>query len=275
MKATVMMPLCLGMALLTATAQAAPAIYPVDTARFLGTSKFDFKVEFDRELSQSDIDVRINGKSVADVFGARPEFIRNEEGKGSAILLRNVSLTPGKYVVSAKDGKEEASAKWDVYGTPEKAKAKNVILLIADGLSMGHRTGARLLSKGVTNGMYNGYLSMDTLPYTGMLGTCSVDSIAADSANTASAYMTGHKSSVNAIGVYADRTKDPFDDPRQENIAELLRRKTNKSIGIVSDAEVEDATPASVVSHTRKRSEKAAIVGMFAGIRPEVLIGGG
>ena len=48
MKATVMMPLCLGMALLTATAQAAPAIYPVDTARFLGTSKFDFKVEFGR-----------------------------------------------------------------------------------------------------------------------------------------------------------------------------------------------------------------------------------
>ncbi len=275
MKATVMMPLCLGMALLTATAQAAPSIYPVDTARFLGTSKFDFKVEFDRELSQSDIDVRINGKSVADVFGAKPEFIKNEEGKGSAIILRNVSLAPGKYAVSAKDGKEEASAKWDVYGTPEKAKAKNVILLIADGLSMGHRTGARLLSKGVTNGMYNGYLSMDTLPYTGMLGTCSVDSIAADSANTASAYMTGHKSSVNAIGVYADRTKDPFDDPHQENIAELLRRKTNKSIGIVSDAEIEDATPAAVVSHTRKRSEKAAIVGMFAKIRPEVLIGGG
>ena len=30
-----------------------------------------------------------------------------------------------------------------------------------------------------------------------------------------------------------------------------------------------------MVSHTRKRSEKAAIVGMFAKIRPEVLIGGG
>ena len=79
---------------------------------------------------------------------------------------------------------------------------------------MGHRTSARLMSKGVTNGMYNGKLSMDTLPYTAMLGTCSVDSIAADSANTASAYMTGHKSSVNALGVYADRTPDSLDDPR-------------------------------------------------------------
>ena len=119
MKATVMMPLCLGMALLTAQAEAAPTIYPVDTARFLGSAKFDFKVEFDRELKESDMDVRINGRSVEDVFGAKPEFIANEEGKGSAILLRNVSLTPGTYDVTAKDGKEESVAKWDVYGTPD------------------------------------------------------------------------------------------------------------------------------------------------------------
>lgn len=121
---------------------------------------------------------------------------------------------------------------------------------------MGHRTSARLMSKGVTNGMYNGKLSMDTLPYTAMLGTCSVDSIAADSANTASAYMTGHKSSVNALGVYADRTPDSLDDPKQETIAELLRRTTGKSIGVVSDAEIEDATPASVVGHTRRRADQ-------------------
>ncbi len=269
------LPACAVMTFLAGTAYAGPSIYPVDTARFLGTSKFDFKVEFDSEIHPSDADVRINGKSIAQMFGRDPEFLKNEEGKGSALRLRNVSLRPGKYVVTVKNGGAESSAMWDVYGTPDQPKAKNVILLIADGLSMGHRTGARLLSKGVTNGMYNGKLSMDTLPHTGMLGTCSVDSIAADSANTASAYMTGHKSSVNAIGVYADRTKDPFDDPRQENIAELLRRKTKKSIGIVSDAEIEDATPAAVVAHTRKRSEKASIVGMFADIKPEVIIGGG
>ena len=124
-------------------------------------------------------------------------------------------------------------------------------------------------------GMYNGKLSMDTLPYTAMLGTCSVDSIAADSANTASAYMTGHKSSVNALGVYADRTPDSLDDPKQETIAELLRRTTGKSIGVVSDAEIEDATPASVVGHTRRRADKAEIVDMFYSVKPDVIIGGG
>ena len=63
------------------------------------------------------------------------------------------------------------------------------------------------------------------------------------------------------------------DDPRQETIAELLRRKTGKAIGVVSDAEIEDATPASVVAHTRRRSDKADIVGMFYEVRPEVIFG--
>ena len=150
-----------------------------------------------------------------------------------------------------------------------------MIILLADGLSVGHRTAARILSKGVKNGMYQAPLAMDNMPHMALLGTSSVDTIAADSANTASAYMTGHKSSVNALGVYADRTKASQDDPRQETIAELLRRKTGKAIGVVSDAEIEDATPASVVAHTRRRSDKADIVGMFYEVRPEVILGGG
>ena len=75
--------------------------------------------------------------------------------------------------------------------------------------------------------------------------------------------------------VYADRTPDSLDDPRQETIAELLRRTTGKSIGVVSDAEIEDATPASVVGHTRRRADKAEIVDMFYSVKPDVIIGGG
>ena len=271
-----LIPALLGVMLLSGAAQAATNIYPVDTARFLGGSRFDFKVEFDAVIDEKDAKVLINGKDAASVLGAKPSFIRQEKGAdASALLLRGAALKPGTYKVTAESPSGKAVATWDVYGTPEKAAAKNVILLVADGLSMGHRTSARLMSKGVTNGMYNGTLSMDTLPYTAMLGTCSVDSIAADSANTASAYMTGHKSSVNALGVYADRTPDSLDDPRQETIAELLRRSTGKSIGVVTDAEIEDATPASVVGHTRRRADKAEIVGMFYDVRPDVILGGG
>lgn len=271
-----LIPALLGVMLLSGMAQAATSIYPVDTARFLGGSRFDFKVEFDGVVDEKDAKVLINGKDAASVLGAKPAFIKQEKGAdASALLLRDATLKPGTYKVTAESPSGKATATWEIYGTPEKPAAKNVILLIADGLSMGHRTSARLLSKGVTNGMYNGKLSMDSLPYTAMLGTCSVDSIAADSANTASAYMTGHKSSVNALGVYADRTPDSLDDPRQETIAELLRRSTGKSIGVVTDAEIEDATPASVVGHTRRRADKAEIVGMFYDVRPDVILGGG
>ena len=215
---TRIIPALLGALLFSGVAEAAPSIYPVDTARFLGGSRFDFKVEFDGQLAEKDAKVLINGQDAKAVLGAKPEFIAKEKGAdGSALLLRGASLKPGQYKVTVESPTGKASANWDVYGTPDNPVAKNVILLIADGLSMGHRTSARLMSKGVTNGMYNGKLSMDTLPYTAMLGTCSVDSIAADSANTASAYMTGHKSSVNALGVYADRTPDSLDDPETGN----------------------------------------------------------
>lgn len=265
--------------LFATTAHAAPAIYPVDTANFLGGSRFDFKVELDQVFKPEEVDVRINGKSADAVFGKKPEFIEREKDKkgveASALMLRAAALAPGNYVVTVKSPAGESAATWKVYDVPAKPAAKSVIFLIADGLSIGHRTAARLMSKGVTNGIYNGRLSMDTLPHIATVGTCSVDSIAADSANTASAYMTGHKSSVNALGVYADRTPSSLDDPRQETIAEILRRTGKKSIGIISDAEIQDATPAAVVGHTRRRADKAEITDMFYGIRPEVIMGGG
>ena len=237
---TRIIPALLGALLFSGVAEAAPSIYPVDTARFLGGSRFDFKVEFDGELAEKDAKVLINGQDAKAVLGAKPEFIAKEKGAdASALLLRGASLKPGQYKVTVESPTGKASANWDVYGTPDKPVAKNVILLIADGLSMGHRTSARLMSKGVTNG------------------------------------MTGHKSSVNALGVYADRTPDSLDDPKQETIAELLRRTTGKSIGVVSDAEIEDATPASVVGHTRRRADKAEIVDMFYSVKPDVIIGGG
>ena len=77
------------------------------------------------------------------------------------------------------------------------------------------------------------------------------------------------------LGVYCRLHQASQDDPKQETIAELLRRKTNMAIGVVSDAEIEDATPASVVSHTRRRANKADIVGMFYNVKPEVILGGG
>lgn len=272
-------------ALLSSTAftgvAGAAEIYPLDRATILVKSPFDFKVELDTVYGVGDVAVTVNGKPYVEVFGKAAEFVAEEKDAkdkllGSALILRDLALAePGKYAVEVKAGTETKSVAWDVYSTSDVARAKNVIFLIGDGLSVAHRTSARILSKGMASGKANGRLAMDDLDHMAFIGTSSSHSIATDSANTASAYMTGHKGRANALGVYADRTPNSLDDPKVETIAEALRRTTRKSIGIVSTAELEDATPAAVVSHTRKRGDKAEIVGMFHKVQPEVMLDGG
>ncbi len=258
-------------------AAAAATVYPVDRATILAGSPFDFKVEFSGVVKPEDVKVIINGQHYKNVLGKDLAFVEKEEkADASAVILRDVVIAePGIYAVEATAGAETKKVVWDVYDTSATPKAKNIIFLLGDGLSVAHRTGARIMSKGVTEGKANGKLNMDELDRMAFIGTSSVDAIAVDSANSMSAYMTGHKSSVNALGVYADRTPATLDDPRVETIAEALRRQTKKSIGVVSTAEIEDATPAAVVSHTRRRADKADIVEMFYGVKPDVILGGG
>ncbi|MCW4116049.1 alkaline phosphatase [Aurantimonas sp. MSK8Z-1] len=274
------------LALLTATtccvsAASATTVYPLDRATILARSPFDMKVEFDTVVKPDEVTVTVNGKPAEDVLGQDVEFVEKEEGlkdgvEASAVLIRGASIaTPGSYTVEAKAGGETKSVTWEVYGTPAAPKAKNIIFFLGDGLSVAHRTAARIMSKGMTEGKANGRLNMDDLDHMAFIGTSSTGAIATDSANTMSAYMTGHKSAVNALGVYADRTKPSQDDPKVETIGEALRRTGGKSVGVVSTAELEDATPAAVVSHTRLRGDKADIVGMFYDVKPEILLGGG
>ena len=261
---------------LVAVADAA-TIYPLDRATIMAGSPFDLKVELDSVVRAADVEVTINGEPAATVLGRDLQFVEREPGvDASAVLIRAGSINkPGSYTVKATAGDVGKTVTWDVYGTPARPKARNIIFFLGDGLSMAHRTGARLMSKGMTEGKADGRLNMDDLDRMAFIGTSSTNAIATDSANTMSAYMTGHKTAVNALGVYADRTKDPFDDPKVETIAEALRRLTKKSVGVVTTAEVEDATPAAVVSHTRLRATKAEIVGMFYDVKPEVILGGG
>ena len=273
--------LALASATMLASAANAATVYPLDRATILAGSPFDFKVEFDAVVKPEDVKVTVNGEAYDAVFGKQAEFVAEEKGAedkvlGSALILRGLTIAEaGAYTIEVSAGDETKSVTWDVYGTGGEAKAKNIIFLIADGLSVAHRTGARIMSKGMTEGKANGRLAMDDIPPVAFIGTSSTHSIATDSANTASAYLTGHKSRVNALGVYADRTPDSLDDPKVETIAEALRRLTKKSIGIVSTAELQDATPAAVVAHTRRRADKAEITGMMFDVQPDVILGGG
>ena len=273
-----MMRILLAASMLTALAAFANAqtIYPIDRAEILAGSRFDLKVEFPNVSSAADLMLTINGVDHARVLGRAAAFVEREKGvDASALLLRDVVIDqPGDYTVSASDGKTTAAVKWRVYDTRGR-QAKNVILFVGDGMGLAVRTAARLLSKGIKEGKYLDKLAMDDMTAMALIGTSGVDSLVTDSANAMSAYTTGHKASVNALGVYADRTPDSLDDPRVETIASLAKRKLNMAVGIVTNTEVQDATPAGMIAHTRRRSDYAAIVDQYFEAKPDVLLGGG
>jgi alkaline phosphatase len=260
----------------TGSISVAQTVYPIDRADILTGARFDFKVEFSGLVDPAKVSVTLNGEDYAKLFGKSASFVEREDGKDqSALILRDVSLAqPGSYKVRVTDGAQTRELSWNVYDTGPR-KAKNVILFIGDGMSLAHRVAARALSKGIAEGKAFGKLAIDDMPHMALVATAGSDSIITDSANSASAYATGHKTVVNAMGVYGDRTASPLDDPKVETVTSLVRRKLGMAVGVITNTEIEDATPAAMIAHVRRRSEYDRIVEQFFAAKPDVLMGGG
>jgi alkaline phosphatase len=125
--------------------------------------------------------------------------------------------------------------------------AKNVILLIGDGMGDSEITAARNQARGA-GGFFPG---LDALPLTGQYTHYSLDkkthkpNYVTDSAASATAWATGTKSYNGAIGVDVNG-KD------QVTILELAKA-AGKATGNVSTAELQDATPAALIAHVTSR----------------------
>lgn len=256
-------------------------ILPVDTAKFWAGARFDFDVEVSNAKNLQSVDVQVNGVPAEKFFGKKA--VTKDLGNGvTSYRIDDVDFAKtGKVevTVNAKDslGVSKATAGYNVVHEAAAKKAKNVILFVGDGMSLQAREVARILSKGMTNGKYNDLLAMEKLDHNAVITTSGYDSLVTDSANSASAYATGHKSVVNAMGVYEDSTKDPFDDPKVENIAEIVKRTRGMSVGIITQAESTDATPAAMIGHTRRRANQDFLAKSYldAYHRPDVIMGGG
>ncbi|KAI9311773.1 alkaline-phosphatase-like protein [Dichotomocladium elegans] len=275
-------------------------ILPPDMSQFLPGAYFDLRVElhdYDKEAANAKdsappvffdnfkTQVRRNHgpwKDIDHFFGAETPALENwhynwthsidsrfngapkiDVSVNSRIWRKLKFDKPGVYDVSVQYGpKSGYTVRYNVIEPKRpKHKAKNVILFIADGCNVGMIAAARSLSRKHTSGKYHNLLNFEKFDHLGHVITNSVDAIVTDSANSASAYSTGHKSSASALGVYADSSETPFDDPKVELITELIRRRQpGKAIGIVSTAAGEDATPAAFYVHTRDRNEMAAIL---------------
>ncbi|MDR1472849.1 MAG: alkaline phosphatase [Synergistaceae bacterium] len=269
-----------GMLLLCASSALAEpelVVLPIDRAKFLAGAKFDMEVEL-RGARADEFKVLLDGRDAAAFFGLTP--VVKKENALSSFRINGAAFPKAgavKVEVEAKAGGRafSANAGYTVVGYEKTGKsAKNVILFIGDGMGLVSRQIARILSKGITQGRYNGLLEMELLnDGLALLNTSGYDSLVTDSANSASAYATGHKSVVNAMGVYENSSPDPLAHPGVENIAELVKRAAGMSVGVVTTSNITDATPAAMVAHTRRRAEQNFIAGEM--LKADVVLGGG
>ncbi|MBM4264292.1 MAG: alkaline phosphatase [Deltaproteobacteria bacterium] len=115
-------------------------------------------------------------------------------------------------------------------------KARNVILLIGDGMGFSELALARLASVGP-----GGKLHMDHPPYLTAMTTHALDKVVTDSAASGVAMASGEKTNNHSIGV------DPDGKPLSTVLEEA--KASGKSTGLVSTSRITDATPAVFAAH--------------------------
>ncbi|MFU0853923.1 alkaline phosphatase [Kluyvera cryocrescens] len=126
-------------------------------------------------------------------------------------------------------------------------QAKNVILLIGDGMGDSEITAARNYAEGA-GGFFKG---IDALPLTGQYTHYALNKktgkpdYVTDSAASATAWSTGVKTYNGALGV-------DIHEKDHQTILELAK-SAGLATGNVSTAELQDATPAALISHVTSR----------------------
>ncbi|WP_333870115.1 alkaline phosphatase [Desulforamulus putei] len=153
-------------------------------------------------------------------------------------------------------------------------KAKNVIILIPDGMTVAGTTLARWYQGGTP-------LAMDEMAC-GLVRTYSADAPIADSAPAGTAFATGHKSHTGYVGVLPDAANMPGLAPiakgdEKKPVATILEaaKLAGKATGLVATSEIMHATPAAFSSHFPSRKNYDDLSEQQVYNRIDVVLGAG
>ncbi|EDX11379.1 GD12118 [Drosophila simulans] len=141
---------------------------------------------------------------------------------------------------------------------PNQYRAKNVIFFLGDGMSVPTVTAGRIFD-GQLRGVVGerNRLEFEKFNYVGLSKTYCVNKQVADSACTASAYLSGIKANYLTIGVTADVELNDCKGSRlpQNRLSSIAAwaLKGGKSAGLVTTTRVTHASPAGVYAHTSNR----------------------
>ncbi|MGN7381367.1 alkaline phosphatase [Paenibacillus sp. SAFN-117] len=142
-------------------------------------------------------------------------------------------------------------------GAEAKGRAKNVILLIPDGMGISYMTAARIFKGEELS--FERYVK-------GLMKTYSADTNITDSAAAGTAMATGYKTNNGMISVTPEG-KQP------SSILDAAREK-GKGTGLVATSRITHATPAVFTAHDPSRGNEVAIALDYIG-NVDVILGGG
>lgn len=166
---------------------------------------------------------------------------------------------------TAQAGRLQAYAAWTDFGKgPEVTTLdrRRVILMIGDGMGTAQRQAGQWSLVGLT-----GTLVMDSLPVDGWIQTGNATGGVTDSAASATAMVTGFKTSNGYIGV----------DPDGGSLTSILdlAQELGMMTGLVVTSQVTNATPAAFAAHINDRNLVLEIASQMLDHDVDVLLGGG
>ena len=177
----------------------------------------------------------------------------------SALFIFSANAQKSLQAGSEKIKQREATGTW--LDTPAKVgkKAKNVIVIIGDGMGTAQVYASVVAQKGASNFL--------RFPFSGFSRTYSHNKYTTDSGAGGTAIVTGCKTDNRHIGVLADNT------PVQSILSKA--KSWGMSAGFVVTSSVLDATPASTYAHVPDRKMYDSISLHMSQCGFDVMIGGG
>jgi alkaline phosphatase len=282
-----------------------------ERTRLLQAQLVDIVVEIRNASAISGLKVTAGASDITNRFSAPQSAQLDCDSTPDIVVRANLQsfASPGSVILRAEAtaGGATISDSRTIEVRPfTLAAQRNVILFIGDAMGTAYRDAARLVSKAIVDssgknsfreGFFDELLEMDKMPVSGHVMTYGSDSVVPDSANTGTAWASGNKSYLNAVNSFADGTDClwrfngaanaanlPYivDNPRVENLWQYLKRRFGYRTGIVTTADVTDATPAVEGSYSGYRQTRFEIARQFLenpmlGGQPafDVIMGGG
>ncbi len=187
-------------------------------------------------------------------------FTRLEvEVDGTAITAQRIAHV--EFPVPTLDDVDAESTAISVEWALSDGRPRNVVLMIGDGVGLGHLSTVSTVLNGPGGG-----LAVESAPVTGLVRTWASNDLVTGSAASASAMATGIKTRRKTIS----KNEDGSDN---RTLIEAAAAR-GLSTGMVTTSGLVDATPAAFLSHSSNRYDFRSILEQILQSDAEVLIGG-